>query len=166
MVQDTGCCRKYQIGHWADQEVVWENKRFIKDRVRSFLHIPLNFGAVMKRSGKPLMDAGIWSNDMVVLSDDESLWGSNVYIELGDDGEAKLPPLHPKAEIVELSGRFVTREFDGPYQKAHVHAKQFQAELEGQGQNVKRVFYFYSTCPKCAKAYGENWIALFAEVDA
>ena len=33
-----------------DKTLTWESGRFVKDRVTSFLHIPLNFGAVMKRN--------------------------------------------------------------------------------------------------------------------
>jgi len=51
------CCPKFNPEPWNEKEITWENRRFVKDRVRSFLHIPLNFGAVMKRNMK-LIEAG------------------------------------------------------------------------------------------------------------
>ena len=40
------CCPPFKPEPWDEKTITWENKRFVKDRVRSFLHIPLNFGGV------------------------------------------------------------------------------------------------------------------------
>ena len=47
---ETGCCPRFDPQPWDEKEITWENKLFLKDRVRSFLHIPLNFGRVMVRN--------------------------------------------------------------------------------------------------------------------
>ncbi len=39
-----GCCPRFDPAPWDSQEVTFENRLFVKDRVRSFLHIPLNCG--------------------------------------------------------------------------------------------------------------------------
>jgi hypothetical protein len=44
------CCPQFDPRPWNETELTWTGKRFVKDRVISFLHIPLNFGAVMKRN--------------------------------------------------------------------------------------------------------------------
>ena len=44
------CCPRFNPEPWDGKTLTWENRRFVKDRVTSFLHIPLNFGAVMKRN--------------------------------------------------------------------------------------------------------------------
>jgi len=67
---------KFEPGPWNDKQVTWEGKLFLKDRVRSFLHIPLNFGAVMKRGMATIRAAGAVPDEMVVLSDENSLWGA------------------------------------------------------------------------------------------
>ena len=41
------CCPKFNPEPWEEKTISWEKKRFVKDRVTSFLHIPLNFPAVM-----------------------------------------------------------------------------------------------------------------------
>ena len=40
------CCPRFEPEPWDDKTLTWENRRFIKARVTSIFHIPLNFGAV------------------------------------------------------------------------------------------------------------------------
>ncbi len=47
---ETGCCPRFNPGPWDQKEVTFQDKLFVKDRVHSFFHIPLNFGRVMVRS--------------------------------------------------------------------------------------------------------------------
>ena len=84
------CCPQFDPTPWNETKFTWEGKRFVRDRVSSFLNIPLNFGSVMKR---------------------------NI--------------------------------------KAFVSAK---------GKNMKKMYFFYTTCPKCAKIYGQNYVAILAQI--
>ncbi len=43
------CCPRFDPEPWDGKELLWRDKRFVKDHVISFLHMPLNFGAVMRR---------------------------------------------------------------------------------------------------------------------
>ena len=36
------CCSKFNPEPWDGKEILWKDKLFVKDRVRSFLHVPLN----------------------------------------------------------------------------------------------------------------------------
>jgi hypothetical protein len=38
-------------------------------------------------------------------------------------------------------------------------------ELEGKNKKVQKLYFCYTTCPKCAKAYGKNYVVLFAKID-
>ena len=33
-----------------------------------------------------------------------------------------------------------------------------------QGQQMRKLYFFYTTCPKCIKHYGKNYVVAFAEV--
>ena len=33
-----------------------------------------------------------------------------------------------------------------------------------RGSEPKKIYFFYTTCPKCAKAYGKNYMVGIAEV--
>jgi hypothetical protein len=37
--------------------------------------------------------------------------------------------------------------------------------LESKGLNAKKNFIWYTTCPKCAKKYGKNYVALLSQVE-
>ena len=103
------CCPKFNPALWDDKELVWRDKRFVQDRVRSVLHIPLNFGAVMRRSMALISQAGAEPPDaeMLVLSDENSLWGADVYLSVTKDV--------PGARMASISGVFLTKVFEGPY---------------------------------------------------
>ena len=67
-------------------------------------------------------------------------------------------------EMTTLSGDFITRVFEGPYRNVKNLAHDLEVAATAMGKTAKRVFFYYTTCPKCAKAYGENYIVGVAEV--
>lgn len=150
------CCPKFNPEPWQDREITWEGKRFVKDHVFSFLHIPLNFGSVMVRNMGRIEAAGAQIPDMIVLTDENSLFGCDVYLEVGKDV--------PGAEMVTLSGTFLSKVFEGPYSKVHGWTKDVVAFATARGKPVQRLWYYYTTCPKCARKYGKNYIAILAQV--
>ena len=36
---------------------------------------------------------------------------------------------------------------------------------EARGKKLETLYFGYTTCPACAKAYGENYVVLFAKVE-
>jgi hypothetical protein len=156
MQETTECCPKFEPGPWNDKQVTWEGKLFLKDRVRSFLHIPLNFGAVMKRGMATIRAAGAVPDEMVVLSDENSLWGADVYIAIAKD--------IPGAQTSRLSGTFLTKVFEGPYQNMRKWIEEMKAFVKGKGKALQKLFFFYTTCPKCAKKWGKNYVVILGQV--
>ncbi len=75
------CCPQFDPIPWNETTLAWEGKRFVKDRVTSFLHIPMNFGGVMKRNMKAIDALQAEPATQVVLSDENSLWGADVYTD-------------------------------------------------------------------------------------
>ncbi|MDL5502684.1 MAG: hypothetical protein QSU88_05650, partial [Candidatus Methanoperedens sp.] len=47
---ETGCCPRFDSGPWEDKEIKFKDKLFLKDHVRSFLHIPLNFDKIIAKN--------------------------------------------------------------------------------------------------------------------
>jgi hypothetical protein len=150
------CCPQFDPAPWDEKEHVWEEKRFVKDRVRSFLHIPLNFGAVMKRNCDLIEAADAKPEEMMVLSDENSLWGADVYIHVSGDV--------PGAETVTLSGTFLSKVFEGPYSQMRKWIEEMKAFVTNRGKDLRKLFFFYTTCPKCAKKYGKNYVVVLAQV--
>ena len=149
------CCPRFDPAPWDEKEIGWQDKRFVKDRVTSLFHVPLNFGAVMKRNMARIEAAGAVSNTNVILSDDHSLWGADVYIEVVKDV--------PGANMATISGTFLCKVFEGPYQNMRKWIAEMKGFVRSKGKDVRKMYFFYTTCPKCAKKYGKNYVAILAQ---
>ena len=153
---ETGCCARLDVAAWDEKEVAWQDKPFLRDHVRSFFHIPLNYGAVMKRDHAAVEAAEAYARDPIVLTDDSSLWGADVYVAVDRDV--------PGAEIDRLTGRFLTKVFEGPYRDAGKWVREMRDFVRAKGQEAEMIYFYYATCPKCAKRFGENNVVLVARV--
>lgn len=154
--QDTACCTKLDPARWDEKELQWQDKRFVKDRVKSFLHIPLNFGAVMKRNVDQIEAAGAKPEGMIVLADENSLWGADVYIETTKE--------IPHANMASISGNFLCKVFEGPYQNMRTWIEGMKAFAQSKGKTIEKLYFYYTTCPKCAKKYGKNYVVILARI--
>lgn len=155
-IKSTGCCEPFDPAPWQDKEIVWIKKLFIKDHVASFLHIPLNMGSKIIKNMALIEVAAAKASYQLMLTDENSLWGCDIYIDVVKDV--------PGAKMVEISGKFLTKVFEGPYNKAGQWAKEMKAYVEGKGETMQKLYFSYTTCPKCAKAYGKNYVVLFAQI--
>ena len=150
------CCPPGYPDQWHEKQVDWQDKPFVKGRVRSFLHIPLNFGSVMVRNMKRIEAAGAKPDEMIVLSDENSLWGADVYIGVSKDV--------PNANNVTISGTFLSKVFEGPYQNVRKWIEETKSFVASRGKDLKKLYCYYTTCPKCAKKYGKNYVVILAQV--
>jgi hypothetical protein len=153
---ETGCCKRFDPKPWQDREVRLKDKLFLKDSVRSFLHIPLNFGQVMKKDMDKIAAAGALVEMPLMLSDEKSLWGSDVYIAISKDV--------PDSEMVRLSGSFLTKVFEGSFKDTGKWVKEMQDYVASKGKKAEKFYFFYTTCPKCAKYYGKNYVVILAKI--
>ena len=155
-VSETGCCPRFNPEAWDEKEITWTEKLFVKDKVRSVLHIPLNFGQVMVRNMEKIQKAGASAKETIVLSDENSMWGSDIYIAVEKD--------FPGSDSVRISGTFLTKVFEGPYKDTGKWMRDMNAFVTSKGKTAKKTFLFYTTCPKCARVYGKNYVVILAEV--
>ena len=153
---ETGCCPRFNPEPWDEKEVTFQDKLFVKDHVTSFLHIPINFGKVMVRNMEKIQAADALEPEPILLSDEKSLWGADIYIAVSKDV--------PDSEMAKISGTFLTKVFEGPYRNMGQWIKQMKAWLESRAKEMKKVYFFYTTCPKCAKYYGKNYVVILAQV--
>jgi hypothetical protein len=150
------CCQEFNPTPWQDKEITWNSKRFVKDHVTSFLHIPLNFGKVVTRNMALIDKANARSPYQLMLTDEKSLWSSDIYIDVAKDV--------PGANMATLSGTFLTKVFEGPYKNMGIWAKEMAAYVKAKGKEQKKLYFSYTTCPKCAKKYGKNYVVLLAQI--
>jgi hypothetical protein len=153
---ETGCCPRFNPEPWQEKEITFKDKLFLKDHVISFLHIPLNFGNVMVKNVEKIQKADALTPEPLMLSDEKSLWGSDIYIAVSKEV--------PDAEMVKLSGTFLTKVFEGSYGNTSKWVRAMLDFIKSRGKEAKKLYFFYTTCPKCAKFYGKNYTVLLAEV--
>jgi len=152
----TGCCDPFDPAPWQEKEITWQDKLFVKDHVTSFLHIPLNFGQKVVKNLKLIEKADAKSPYQLMLTDEKSLWGADLYIDVAKDV--------PYAQMAKISGTFLTKVYEGPYQNVGKWAEDMKEYVKSSGNPLKKLYFSYTTCPKCAKAYGKNYVVLFAQI--
>ena len=155
------CCPKFDTGPWHETEHEWTDKPFIKGSVRQFLHRPLpsamkktigRMWSMAKQSGSAPSD-----EDFLLLAYDPSPWRSELYMAVTKEVAG--------AENVRLSGRYLTKVFDGPYSSPPAWVKDMERFVESRGEKANKYFFYFTTCPRCAKIYGHNYAVVFAQVE-
>jgi len=155
-IKSTGCCEPFNPEPWQEKEIVWKDKLFVKDHVSSFLHMPLNMGGKIVRNLKLIEKAGAQAPYQLMLTDEKSLWGADIYIDVVKDVAG--------AQMGKLTGTFLTKVFEGPYQNAGKWVNEMKEYVKSKNKELKKMYFSYTTCPKCAKVYGKNYVILFAQI--
>ena len=155
-IKSTGCCEPFNPEPWQEKEIVWKDKIFVKDHITSFLHIPMNMDKIMTKNMELIEKAGAKSPVQLMLTDEKSLWGADIYIDVAKEVEG--------AEMATLSGTYLTKVFEGPYQNVGKWAEEMEKFVKSRGKDIKKMYFSYTTCPKCAKAYGKNYVVIFAQI--
>jgi hypothetical protein len=154
---ETGCCPQFDPVPWDDQEIHFEDKPFVKGETIQFLHLPLNMSRMMTRVWGQIRATGADSPDQfLVLSCDPSPWRGEHYFAVTKEV--------PGLENVRFSGDFLTKVFEGPFRDAGKWARATEEFVRAKGRPMQRLFFYYTTCPKCARHYGRNYVVAFAQV--
>lgn len=156
-VNTTGCCPKFNPEGWDAQELHFRDKLFVRAKTHSVMHVPIDMGKVFTRVQKHMEEAGAFDDsDFIVLSRDTSAFaGEHMFA---------VPDAVPEEEMTTLTGDFVTKVFEGPYKQAPHWYEQMAQLVRARGHEPKSIWFFYTTCPKCAKVYGKNYVVGVAEV--
>lgn len=155
---ETGCCAVPNISDWQDAQIEFINERFIILHTKSFLYMPLNMAKIMKKLDRAASEANAKPpmEQAMILSRDISPWQAEQCYRV-------TMPIQGQDNIV-LNGSFLSKVFEGPYQNAKKWYNEMLSYAAEQGSAAKRVYFFYTTCPKCAKHYGKNYVIGLAEV--
>lgn len=153
---ETGCCPKFDPAPWDGKTFVFKDKLFLKAETVNFMHMPLNLGPVMTRTWEAMGDAGAVPENFLVLSCDPSPWRAEHYFAVTEDV--------PGYEMVRMSGEYMAKVYEGPFKDIRKWMCDFEKYIKGKGGEMKKLYFFYTTCPKCAKHYGKNYVVAFAQV--
>ena len=154
--RETGCCARLDVTRWDGARHDWQSKPFVKDHIHAFLHVPLNFGSVMAREHELVESAAAYPDEPPWLVDEVSPWGSDVYLATDRDVSG--------AAMEHLTGTFLSKVFEGPYRDVGKWIAAMEAYVAGEGRTIEKLYFYYATCPKCARHYGKNQVVVFAKV--
>jgi hypothetical protein len=154
------CCPKFNPAGWDEKMHVWKKKRFIKDSIPQLFHMPWPpmIGKVIERmwavakSAKAEVDM----KDYLLLMYDPSPWKSEFYMLVGKTV--------PGAENVELNGTFISKVYEGPYNDVPKWMANMDEYLAKKNKKALKYYFYYTTCPKCAKKWGKNYVVVFAQI--
>jgi len=155
--QNQECCPKFDPTPWDGKTLEWNNKKFIKSKVFSLFYIPINFGSVMKKLDVMVREAGAKFEDNMGLSDHTSKWNMDIYLAV--DKEI------PGIENTTLSGKFFSKVYEGNFKETGKWCKDFENVVKSKGMNIKKWYMWYTTCPKCAKKYGKNYVVVIGKIE-
>lgn len=158
MNQEKICCPEFDPILWENKEIVWENKMFVREKTCSFFYIPLNMSSVMKRVNNKIekQGASMEMKDWIMLSRDLSPWKCEHYLAVNKEV--------PNLENVKFSGTFLTKVFEGPYKEVKNWYKEMQKLADERNVDKSNIYFFYTTCPKCAKKWGKNYVVGFLKI--
>jgi len=153
--RETGCCAALDPAVWDGKTLTWTGKPFVKSHMRALFHVPLDFGAVVGKVHAAVEKSEAYPEEPFWLSDEVSLWRSDFYLAVDRDVTGM--------ENAALSGTFLTKAFEGPYRDVGKWIAAMREHVAAQGYQILKLYFFYATCPKCAKRLG-NHVVLFAKV--
>lgn len=145
------CCAPFDPLLYDDKVFNWKNKKFIKVPVKTFFYMPLNFGAAMEKIGSYIELTSI------CMSEHTSKWKMNVYAEVVD--------IIPDFENAMLSGKFYFKVYEGKFSNTGKWMKDFAKQAINKNLVIKKTYMWYTTCPKCAKKYGKNYVVVIGECE-
>ncbi|MDD2565516.1 MAG: hypothetical protein PHZ26_02900 [Candidatus Gracilibacteria bacterium] len=148
-------CKPFLPLDFQDKEIIWVDKTFIKDHVTSFFHVHLNMGSIIKKNIKKI---GISENEhdyKLILTSEKSLFGTDIYFEIGNKIKYK--------NTIKMSGIFHTKVFEGPLRNVLKRKEEMIQYMNGKGKKITEIYYFYATCPSCARKFGKNYVVIFAK---
>ena len=90
------------------------------------------------------------------LFTDPSAFKSEIYVSVTGNV--------PEANNTSLSGTFMSKVFEGPYNSIPKHMKVMDEYLAKQDKKAKKYYVHYAYCPGCAKKFEYNYMILFAQV--
>lgn len=151
------CCPEFDPIPWDGKIFEWKNKKFIKDSVFTIFYMPVDFGCVMRKLDKKVREANAEIPDAMGLSDHTSKWNMDIYLAVNRE--------IPGTQNTIMNGTFVSKVYEGPYKETSNWHKNFVAWCGSQGYKTDKIYMWYTTCPKCAKKYGKNYVVFVAHIE-
>lgn len=70
----------------------------------------------------------------------------------------------PGARTTTLSGTFLAKVFEGPYREMRNWIGEMKSFVKNREKAIQKLYFYYTTCPKCAMKYGKNYVVILAQM--
>lgn len=154
---ERNCCPEFDPAPWDDKMLQWDNKKFLLASVATFFYMPLNFKSAMKKVNNKVTASGATIPDNLCLSDHTSKWNMDVYVAIDQD--------IAEVSMKMLSGSYYSKVYEGPYKDTGKWCADYENIVKSKGHEIRKWFMWYTTCPKCAKKYGKNYVVIIGQVE-
>lgn len=152
----TGCCPRFHPDEWQDVVLHFDEMPFVRASSISFMHLPLNMGSIFSKIHAQIEQSDARSHGYLVLTHHRSPWHEDHLFAVDHPIEG--------ADMAYLDGTFRTKVFTGSYGEVRHWHSELLADIERSGKHAGEVYWFYTTCPTCAKAYGVNYVVGIAHI--
>jgi hypothetical protein len=153
---ETGCCKRFDPKPWQNKTIVWKNKLFLKGSIACIFYMPFGFDTFMRRSMGQIAKAGALAKTPILLYDAKSPFGADIYIAVEKEVSG--------SQHERISGNFLSKVFEGEFKDSGKWAEEMKKFAASKGKKMKRLYFYYTTCPACAKVYGHNYVVLLAQI--
>jgi hypothetical protein len=154
------CCPEFEPKRWDKKTLSWKKKPFLKESIPTFFHIPFPpmIGKRITKMYRLAKDAKADPplKEWLVLFHDPHAFKSEIFMSVTKPVDG--------GNNTTISGKFMLRVFDGPYNAIPKFIREMNVYLSAKGKKAKDYYVHYAYCPKCAKKYGHNHMILFAQV--
>jgi len=150
------CCPPFDPTLWEDKMLEWYDKPFVKERVRTLFYMPMNFGSAIRKADAKITAAGAVMKEWLCLSDHTSKWNMDIYLAV--DKEV------PGADMERLSGTYYSKVYEGDFKETGKWCSDYSETVKSREMEIEKMYMWYTTCPKCAKKYGKNYVVIISKV--
>jgi len=157
-INETGCCARPNVEPWDRTTIEFKNRKFIRLHTRSMMFIPLNMSDIMTELQEIAegAKATMPPQEAMVLSRDLTPWRAEQLYAVSKVVEG--------ADNVTIDGKFASIVFEGDYSKAKNWFDDMVEYASELGSKSEEIYFFYTTCPKCAEHYGKNYVVGLAKL--
>ena len=150
------CCPKFDPKPWDGKVLEWKGKPFLKAGVFCLFYMPINFGSVISRLITKAQAAGTKLGDGPCLSDHTSMFNMDIYVPCAKEVKGE--------KTARLTGKFLCKIYEGDFKETGKWCNEFEAYAQAKEMKIGKLYMWYTTCPKCAKKWGKNYVGVFGEI--
>lgn len=149
-------CPRLVREEWDRQTHPWDKKPFYALPYRSFFGWPLNLARQTAAAVDLLSKRGLLDSVPINFAVNEQARGGTLLIAI----KRHVKDLETRA----ISGQFMSFFFEGKYPERPHWIRQVYRYGRANHLNFQELYFWYATCPTCAKKQGYAQVVIFGKI--